>query len=46
MKVAEKFQEWLVEDALPKLRQHGKYEIDTKTQAKINERAKLKIKDF
>jgi prophage antirepressor-like protein len=35
MKVAEKFQEWLVEDALPKLRQHGKYEIDTKTQAKI-----------
>jgi prophage antirepressor-like protein len=35
MKVAEKFQEWLVEDALPKLRQYGKYEVDTKTQTKI-----------
>jgi hypothetical protein len=35
MKVAEKFQEWLIEDALPKLRQYGKYEIDKKIQTKI-----------
>ena len=35
MKVAEKFQEWIVDDALPKLRQYGKYTIDTKTQTKI-----------
>lgn len=35
MKVAEKFQEWLVEDALPKLRQYGKYNVDVKTQTKI-----------
>ena len=35
MKLAEKFQEWLVDDALPKLRQYGKYTIDTKTQTKI-----------
>jgi len=46
MKMAEKFQEWLVEDVLPKLRQHGKYDVDTKTQTKIKERAKLKIFDF
>ena len=37
MKMAEKFQEWLVEDVLPKLRQHGKYELDAKTQSKIKE---------
>ena len=35
MKIAKQFQEWLVEDALPKLRQYGKYEVDVKTQAKI-----------
>jgi prophage antirepressor-like protein len=43
MKMAEKFQEWLVEDVLPKLRQHGKYELDTNTQAKIKERAKKNL---
>jgi prophage antirepressor-like protein len=30
MKVAEKFQEWLVENALPKLRKYGKYKVDKK----------------
>jgi len=35
MRVAEKFQEWLIEEALPKLRQYGKYEVDAKTQTKI-----------
>jgi prophage antirepressor-like protein len=35
MKIAEQFQEWLVEDALPKLRQYGKYEVDKKTKAKL-----------
>ena len=35
MKIAEKFQEWIVEDALPKLRKYGFYEVDTKTQIKI-----------
>ena len=35
MKVAEKFQEWLIEDALPKLRKYGNYEVDKKTQNKI-----------
>jgi len=35
MKAAEPFQEWLIEEALPKLRQFGKYEVDIKTQAKL-----------
>lgn len=35
MKNAEKFQTWLIEQALPKLRQYGKYEVDKKTQTKI-----------
>jgi prophage antirepressor-like protein len=35
MKIAEKFQEWLVEDALPKLRQYGYYQVDEKTNTKI-----------
>jgi prophage antirepressor-like protein len=35
MKKAEKFQTWLIEQALPKLRQYGKYEVDIKTLAKI-----------
>ena len=35
MKIAEKFQEWLVENVLPKLRQYGKYEVDIKTKTKI-----------
>ena len=35
MKIAEQFQEWLVEDALPKLRQYGKYEVDEKTKTKL-----------
>lgn len=30
MKVAEKFQEWIVDDELPKLRQYGKYTNDNK----------------
>jgi prophage antirepressor-like protein len=36
MKMAEKFQSWLIEDALPQLRKHGSYQVDTKTQIKIN----------
>jgi prophage antirepressor-like protein len=35
MKIAEQFQTWLIELALPKLRKHGYYEIDAKTNAKI-----------
>jgi prophage antirepressor-like protein len=35
MKKAEQFQTWLIEQALPKLRQYGKYEVDIKTQTKI-----------
>jgi prophage antirepressor-like protein len=35
MEIAEKFQEWLVEDALPKLSQYGKYEVDEKTKIKL-----------
>ena len=35
MKKAETFQTWLIEQALPKLRQYGKYEVDIKTHAKI-----------
>ena len=35
MKIAEKFQEWLVENVLTKLRQYGKYEVDIKTKTKI-----------
>jgi prophage antirepressor-like protein len=35
MKNAEKFQTWLIEQALPKLRQYGKYEVDIKTKTKI-----------
>ena len=43
MKKAEKFQEWLVDKALPGLRQYGKYEIDGKMKKKldkINEKMK------
>ena len=36
MKIAEKFQEWIVEDALPKLRKYGKYELDNKIKHKID----------
>ncbi len=35
MKKAEQFQTWLIEQALPKLRQYGKYEVDEKTKAKL-----------
>ena len=35
MKNAEAFQTWLVEDALPKLRRVGKYDVDTKTKKKL-----------
>jgi len=35
MKAAEHFQEWLIEEALPKLRQFGKYEVDIKIRAKL-----------
>jgi prophage antirepressor-like protein len=35
MKKAEKFQTWLIEQALPKLREYGKYEVDIKTLGKI-----------
>ena len=34
-KIAEQFQEWLVEDALPNLRQYGKYNVDEKTKTKL-----------
>ena len=35
MKLAKKFQTWLIEDALPKLRIFGYYEVDDKTKNKI-----------
>ena len=35
MKKAEQFQEWLIEDALPKLRKYGKYEVDSKMKKKL-----------
>lgn len=35
MKIAEKFQIWLIEDALPKLRKYGFYEVDNNTKTKI-----------
>ena len=35
MKKAEKFQDWLVEEALPKLRKFGKYEVDNKIKKKL-----------
>ena len=36
MKKAEEFQEWLIEKALPKLRQYGKYEVDAKMKKKLD----------
>ena len=36
MKKAEEFQDWLIEDALPKLRKYGKYELDNKIKHKID----------
>ena len=35
MKLAIQFQDWLIEDALPKLRKFGFYEVDNKTKNKI-----------
>lgn len=35
MKMAKEFQIWLIEDALPKLRKFGFYEVDNKTKNKI-----------
>ena len=35
MKKAEKFQDWLAEEALPKLRKYGKYEVDSKMKKKL-----------
>jgi len=44
MKKAEKFQEWLIEEALPKLRKYGKYEVNTKMKKKLKEmNDKMKI---
>ena len=37
MKVAQTFQEWLIEKALPQLRQYGKYEVDEKTKKKLKQ---------
>ena len=37
MKLAKEFQVWIIEDALPKLRKYGFYEVDTKTKTKIKE---------
>jgi prophage antirepressor-like protein len=36
MKKAVEFQNWLISDALPKLRKYGKYEVDKKTKRKIH----------
>ena len=36
MKKAIKFQLWLVKEALPNLRKYGKYEVDKKTQKKLD----------
>jgi len=36
MKKALEFQNWLITDALPKLRKYGKYEVDKKTKEKIH----------
>jgi prophage antirepressor-like protein len=36
MKKAVEFQNWLIIDALPKLRKYGKYEVDKKTKRKIH----------
>jgi prophage antirepressor-like protein len=37
MKLAKEFQVWIIEDALPKLRKYGFYEVDNKTKIKIKE---------
>jgi prophage antirepressor-like protein len=37
MKLAKEFQVWIIEDALPKLRKFGFYEVDNKTKTKIKE---------
>jgi len=37
MKLAKEFQVWIIEDALPKLRKYGFYEVDNKTKTKIKE---------
>jgi prophage antirepressor-like protein len=37
MKLAKEFQVWIIEDALPKLRKYGFYEVDSKTKTKIKE---------
>jgi len=36
MNKAVEFQNWLISDALPKLRKYGKYEVDKKTKKKIH----------
>lgn len=36
MRKAVEFQNWLITDALPKLRKYGKYEVDKKTKEKIH----------
>ena len=44
MKIAVKFQLWLVKEALPNLRKYGKYEIDKKIKKKLdNLNKKIKI---
>ena len=37
MKKAVEFQLWLINDALPNLRKYGKYEVDKKTQEKLDD---------
>ena len=36
MKKAKKFQEWIIEEILPKLRKYGKYEVDKKVKYKLD----------
>ena len=36
MRKAVEFQNWLISDALPKIRKYGKYEVDKKTKDKIH----------
>ena len=36
MKKAKKFQEWIIEEILPKLRKYGKYENDKKVKYKLD----------
>jgi len=45
MKKAKKFQEWIIEEILPKLRKYGKYEVDKKVKYKLD-KLNEKIKEL